>query len=176
MEKAGVMTQATEGAHDGWPLRWVVAILGPTALGACLTAFSPGTPAWELAARVPGLSWGLAALTVPALYIGLAYLGTAPAAGRMASAALGGLYASGLLLLGLVPAVAFLAATVTTPRAAQLVGALAFALAGLAGLQRFFATAFADEEGGVRRTMALIVWTAVTGGLGLHLYATVVLA
>ncbi len=117
------------------PTALLVAFGGPAAAGALLGLRAGAADALAQAGALPAVMAGTAALTLPALYIGASILGLVPAADVMARATLAALRATGLLLLGLAPALAFLIATLPSPSVALALVAAATAGAVLAGLR-----------------------------------------
>lgn len=147
--------------------RLALAAAGPLLLGGVLSA-RLGAPQPVLA--LPLIVAGLTAVTVPALYIGSAALGTAPAPGVIGAAVLRGLAALGAALCGLAVPLAFLVATSAAGTGAHL-GSLALIVATLFGLGALHRGMFAGQMESVARDALFLVWSLVALGIGARLFA-----
>lgn len=88
-----------------------LALAGPAAAGAAAGFRSGALETVRLGAALPATVIGVAVLTLPALYVATTYVGASPSLDRLSSAALAALRDAGIALLGLAPALLFLAAT-----------------------------------------------------------------
>lgn len=157
-----------EARRDLLPL-----VAGPASLGLCVGLRHGLGAALVFAVAMPAIWLGVAALTVPALYVGAAVAGVAPPAVRVAPAVGAGLRDAGVALLGVAPAALFLVATSADPAT---VHAIACGVAGLGaglGLWRVARRMLGQvSEEGVGRAVALGAgWAVVCVGIGGHLFA-----
>lgn len=147
------------------------ALAGPAALGVCVGLCLDPALAWIPAAALPAVVVGVTLLCVPTLYIGAAFAGVAPPP-RAVLAGVGRTLAdAGRVLAGLLPAVAFLAATASSPGTVRLLAFGATALAALVGLRVLYRRLFADRDGPTARLL-FGAWALVYLGIGLHLLVT----
>lgn len=147
------------------------AALGPIALGAVLGAPISATTALRQAAIVPAIVVGLAATTVPALYIATVATGSRLTAARLSGALGRGLEALGVVALGLVGPLAFLCATTRSPKLGVLLGAIALSIGAALGLGRMRAAMVRDAASPSATEASLfVVWGGVAAVLGARLY------
>jgi hypothetical protein len=144
----------------------LLALLGALVPAAILavTATSP-TPL----AAIPAVTFGVPAMTAPALYVALTWLGDAPPLRTVAGALARGLLAMALVQLGLAVPLGFLVTT-AGPDTAQALVAAAVALAGAVAMVAI------DDELGARsvtltRTATLWCWVAATVVIAVRMYA-----
>lgn len=161
------------GALAAWALG------GPLAMGITFAAtFTPGrgltTSAVDFALAWPMAIIGVSLLCAPTLYIAAAFAGVAPDPKRTAAAFAGTLGAIGRLLVGCLPAAAFLAAT-NPGSGALLLSVLVMAFAACVGLRGLYRRIFADDAR--PRTRALyLAWSVVYLAIGLYAYASLLSA
>jgi hypothetical protein len=144
--------------------------LGPIVIGACLALGHGNTLA--TAVRVPVVFAMVAAMMVPALYIGAALLGIAPSASKVATGVVAAFRSAGVAFLGLAPAVAFLVATESTDQSMSFLGQSVVLVGGLLALRTLYGAVF-DEC--LMRGKAMLLygaWALVSLGIGGHLYVT----
>lgn len=141
------------------------ALGGPACLGACLGLRFGLESAGVVALALPGILAGVTALTAPALYIGAAYLGVAPAPGVVLESLARGLRDAGLVLLGLTPTLALLTATATSTATVVAVGYAVVLLAVILGLRLLYRRLFADAPAGLALTL-YATWSLVAMGIG----------
>jgi hypothetical protein len=146
------------------------AALGPIALGAVLGAQISPWVALRQAALVPAIVVGLTAATVPALYIATVATGSRLTAATLARAVLRGLEGLGVVLLGLVGPLAFVASTSRYPKLAVLLGAVCIATAAALGLRRMRAAMTPDGSPSLVDGGLFVLWGAVAAVLGARLY------
>lgn len=147
------------------------AIAGPAALGACVGLSLDPALAWIPAAALPAVVIGVTLLCAPTLYIGAAFAGVAPPP-RVVVGGVGRTLAdAGRVLAGLLPAIAFLAATASSPGTVRLLALGATALAALVGLRVLYRRLFTDHDGPTARLL-FGTWALVYLGIGLHLLVT----
>ena len=142
---------------------------GPMLVGACFGLQTGLLEALEASVAVPAVLVGVALLMAPALYIGAAFLGVAPAARDAARAVGAALADAGLLMLGLVPAFAFLLATsgdVALFLLTHLVVLTSVAVALLALRRRLFA----GSGRPIASTALFLLWALVGLGIGERLF------
>jgi len=147
-----------------------IVALGPVVAGACLALGHGNTIA--TAVRVPVVFVVVAAMMVPALYIGAALLGIAPSARKVAGGVFTAFRSASLVLLGLAPAVAFMVASASEDQSMGLLGQGVVLIGGLMALRALYREVF-DECASRARAVALYgVWAVVSLGIGGHLYVT----
>ncbi len=149
-------------------------VLGPAAVGACLGMRFGLEPALTLALALPAILIGVTFATTPALYIGAAFAGIAPPAQELAGSVASGLRDAGLVYLGLTPAFLFLAASVTDPRAALLVGAMVIVLGAGLGLRLAYGRLFEGKGARFLSLPLFCAWAIVCVGIAAHLLGRVV--
>lgn len=118
------------------------AVGGPAALGAVLGLQLGPVFVVREAALLPLLTCGLAVAMMPALYIGLNLMATAPPPRAVITSVLRGLRAGGILLLGLAAPSAFLLGTTQSRWLVSWLGAAVLAAAMTAGLRVIHADLF----------------------------------
>ncbi len=159
--------------HPAALAAWAVG--GPLLMGAAFGAtFAPGR-GFDVAPADFALAWPMAIIGVsllcgPTLYIAAAFTGVAPDPRRTAVAFARTLGAVGKLLVGCLPAAAFLAATNPGPGVLVLSG-LVLAFAACIGLRGLYRRIFADDARA--RTRALYLgWSVIYLAIGLYAYAS----
>ncbi len=147
-----------------------LALAGPFVMGAVLGL--PGGPSHVMreALLLPAVVYGVTALMAPALYIGMALIGSSPPASYVARAISRGLRACGLVLAGLAPAAAFLLATADGNWAVWVFGTAAVAAAALLGVRRLFQELRHQEVRLGRALVLYTIWSLVSLGLGAHFF------
>jgi hypothetical protein len=151
--------------------RLALATAGPLLLGGVLSA-RLGAPAPMLA--LPLIVAGLTAVTVPALYIGSAAIGAAPAPSVIAGAVGRALAALGAALCGMAVPLAFLVATSSAGTGVAL-GSLALIAAALFALGTLHRGMFGGQLVSVSRDGLFVLWSAVALGIGARLYSDLAL-
>ncbi|WP_428265953.1 hypothetical protein [Haliangium sp.] len=160
--------RAPASPDPGWQRTLLAAVCGPVALGVILGLEVGPAAALLKAVALPGVLLAVAAVMVPALYIGATLAGVAPPALDMLSSLGRGFRACGLVMLGLAAPVVFLLATTSAPGVPVLLGACVTAAAVVTGLRVLFSDLFA---GATLRAMAgFAAWSVVALGIGLRLY------
>jgi hypothetical protein len=149
--------------------RALLAAAGPLLAGAILGLRSGPRAMLIMAAALPAIAFGAAALTTPALYAGSAVLGQQPSLRAVATAVGRCLLAFGLALLGLSPLALLVAATVTSPEGAS--GRVVFLLvvAGAVALRRLCG----EMPLGQRKLASVTLlagWVLVTAVIGGRLF------
>ncbi len=162
-------TRHEEAPPTPLPLTLLLAAAGPLAAGACLTLRLEPADIPLGAASLAAVILGLAALMLPGLYISTAFTGVAPPARHVLRAALDALGATGLLLLGLSPALAFLVATTTSWGAAFTLGHLVVGLASLIGLRTLYTRLFTPERA-LKALPVYLIWALITLVMGWRLF------
>ena len=157
------MTTAT----GPWLRRLPMAIAGPALVGAALGLPDGPAAVAARAALLPAIVLGVALIMLPALYIGAAFLGVAPSARSVVTAAGSALADTGTVFLGLAPALAFLVVASTRPASVELLGYLAVALAVVIGLRALYLRLFMERAARVVPLFAC--WAAVSVGIGARL-------
>ncbi|HEU5058558.1 MAG TPA: hypothetical protein VFU21_18625 [Kofleriaceae bacterium] len=150
------------------PSAALFALAGPVAIGAAIGQSLGPFAAAHHAIALPATIVGVAALVVPALYIGGALTGAAPPMGAFASAIGRALRALGVCLLGFTPPAAFLVATNPGVEAAELVGAGILAVAAAIALRTLYDQLFAGGRPLLHHKLLYGLWSALTliiGGL-----------
>ncbi|HEY3353621.1 MAG TPA: hypothetical protein VGQ83_10255 [Polyangia bacterium] len=151
------------------PRTLLVVLGGPALVGACLgLPFGLRALATE-AALVPAIVLGLAALMIPALYIGSSLLGIAPPAASVALAVGHALRVMGVALCGLTPPAAFLLATSCTPTVARLLAALVLGGAAICALRLLYHSMFVSRGTHLKVLPLFTAWAFVTGAIGARL-------
>lgn len=148
----------------------LAAAAGPAAIGAVLGMPRGGLAMASGAAILPGILLGVTLLMVPALYIATSLLGAAPPARETPRHLTRALGAMGIVLLGLAPPSAFLAATMGSAGTALALGALVTIGGTLIGLRRLFAGMFAEQRAGVLAVFACVAWSLVALVIGGRLF------
>lgn len=143
-------------------------VAGPAALGLVL-AVRDGTALTEVG-RLPLLWLGVAALMVPALYIGAALSGLSPSARDVVRAAVDGLSRGGGLLLGLAPGLLFLVVTSQEGAVARGLVGLCAVLGALSGLAVIFRRLFVAHDASILARFVFFGWSAVLLGIGTQLF------
>jgi hypothetical protein len=151
--------------------RIALAAAGPILLGGVLSA-----RLGEIAPLValPLIVAGLTALTIPALYIGSAAIGAAPAPDAIAASVGRALASLGAALCGLAVPLAFLVATSATGVGVGL-GSVALVVASLFGLGALYRGLFSGQPPSFLRDGLFGVWALVALGIGARLYADLAL-
>lgn len=153
--------------------RWrLLALAGPVAMGAIMGTKHGLGAIGSCALAVPASLLGVALLMAPVLYIGLTLLGAAPPAREVVQALVNALAACGVVLLGLCPAVLFVASSVPLHDGALLLGTLALMVAVLIGVRALFAALLRPARLWLRALPVIAVWTPVALGLGLYFLVT----
>lgn len=156
-------------------LAW--ALLGPAVVGAwvalrIIASDAPlggndGVLFGRLALGMPLAILGAAALTAPALYIGSAVMKVDARPRQMLHQIAVGLDGAGLVMLGLMPAVLFLGATISDPVIAALIAATALGGSIVFGVRLLFGRLYASTEERIKALPVYGAWAVVTLGIGL---------
>lgn len=153
-----------------------IVALGPVVVGACLALGHGHT--LESSARVPVVFVMVAAMMVPALYIGAAMLGVAPSASRVAEGVGAAFRSASVAFLGFAPAVAFLVATESADQSMGFLGQGVVLVGALLAMRTLYRVVFGgdarpDPIAAKTKVVALFaVWALVSIGIGGHLYVT----
>jgi hypothetical protein len=146
---------------------WAAALGGTTALGA-VAGMAHGTSGMLSGAlAVPAVVGGVTVLTLPALYIGSAFTGGAPAAAELLASAGRALRDLGVVALGLIPALIFLAATSEDPLASAWIGSGVLGLAALFGVRSLHQALGTGRR--LEARLLFLAWATLTVGLGARL-------
>ncbi len=150
-------------------LRVLLMIAGPTLVG--LTSLLSGHGSGTAALSLPALWVGVLFVMLPTLYIGAAILQVAPSASELGRAAVAALERSSVVFLGLVPALGFLVATSVEGVTAGLLTKGVVALGAVLGLGAFYRLVFTQREHRGRVLALFTVWSLVCLAIGAHLFA-----
>ena len=154
------------------PVDALLAAGGPMAVGAALGMIRGPLAVLPSVLAMPAVLAGVAAVMIPALYIGAALAGVAPPARDVAGAVARAFRACGVVMLGLTAPALFLLAT--THALATPLGGAVLAAGVLAGLRVLFGDLFAAPSPLV--ACAFGAWSLVAMALGTHLYIDFVIA
>ncbi len=176
MSTAALDTPAARPVNPAVLAAW--ALGGPALMGLVFTlTFEPGKglvgPEAGFVLAWPAAIVGVTLLCAPTLYIAAAFAGVAPDPQRTArgfAEALGGI---GRLLVGCLPATAFLAATNPGPLVV-LLGACVMFGAALVFLRGLYRRVFADDDR-PRARLLYAAWSVVFLAIGLYAYVSLVL-
>lgn len=147
----------------------LIAVAGPSAAGVAI-GMPLGTRQMLIhAAVVPGIVVGVTLFMIPALYIASTLAGVSPPADCVARAALCGLRSTGVLLLGLSPALLFLLSTTPVGFVSLLLIAAVLAAAAVAGMRALYKMLFDSAERAARSIPVFAAWAVVCFGLATHL-------
>lgn len=149
------------------------AVGGPALMGAGLALALDGgslTGPVTFAAAWPLAIIGVSLLCAPTLYIAAAFAGVAPDPQRTARAFAETLGGIGRLLVGCLPAAAFLAATAPGPRVLGL-GFLVMAFAACVGLRGLYGRIFGDDAR-PRTRLLYLGWSVIYLAIGLYTFAS----
>ena len=148
----------------------LVAVGGPLVLGATLGVPFGVRKILTDSVLLPGLVIGLTLMMAPALYIGMSLVGAAPPASRVGTAVGRALRAGGIVMAGLSPATAFLLSTTLSHAFVYVFGVLAVGGATLAALRALWGELVTEPDKRLRAIPVFGIWSAVSLGLGLHLF------
>jgi hypothetical protein len=149
---------------------------GPLVLGATLHLSSGWRAALHGAVGLAGTIGVVALIMLPTLYIGGSVLGVLPGATRTTAAALRGLRAFGIVLLGLAPPAAFLLATGVVAETVLVLGALVLVGAMLCGMAVLYGDLTqAQVDMPLRFPAFFFAWAIVGCGIGARLFVEHVL-
>jgi len=147
----------------------LLAIAGPAAAGAAVGMPLGTKQLLAHAIAVPGIIVGVTVFMIPALYIATTLAGVSPPAARVARAALGGLRSTGVLLLGVSPALLFLLITTPVGFLSLLLIGTVLAGAAVVGMRALYSLLF-DGTGSPARSIPVFAgWSLVCLGLATHL-------
>jgi len=146
----------------------LLTLAGPLAVGAIMGTKHGVLSVGLCALLVPASIFGVALIMAPVLYIGLTLLGAAPSARAVGEAMLGALKASGLVMLGLSPALISLSSSVPSEASSLVLGTLALMVAVLIGVRALFGKLLGPARSWLRALPVVAVWTPVALGLGLY--------
>lgn len=180
--KSAALDSTAEPSAGRPLLAW--ALLGPAVIGAwiALRVGLSDVPVGDggvgtfarLALGVPLAIVGAAVLTAPALYIGSAFVNVSLRPGAMLREIAVGLDGAGLVMLGLMPAVLFLGATISDPIVASAIASMALAGAVVFGVRLLFGRLYPTGIERVKAIPVYVCWAAVSLGIGAMLLARVV--
>ncbi|ACY12912.1 hypothetical protein [Haliangium ochraceum] len=157
-----------------WRDMLLATLAGPVALGAVLGLEVGPLTALLKSLALPAVLLGVAAVMVPALYVGATLTGAAPPAHLLVRSLGRGFRACGLVMLGLVAPALFLLATTQALGVAALVGTAATAAGVLIGLRVLFTDLFRGRS--TVAIAAFALWSLVALGIGLRLFVEFVAA
>lgn len=143
-----------------WPSRGLaVAIGGPTLIGALIGLGTGGglAGAVQHGFTLTAIIVGVAALTLPALYVGAAMNGLAPPLRDAARASQAAMVDAGIVMLGLAPVLAFFALTASSGATVLVLVHLLLAIGLLIPMQALYVRVFADAD---RQHVALSLFAA----------------
>ena len=149
---------------------WLLAAAGPLAIGAIVGAQGGALAIAQRSVTLPLILLGVAAVMLPALYIGTSLIGAAPPARDVAAAFGRGFRACGVSLLGLAAPAAFLLATSRSDAMGVALGALITAVGAFAGLRVISGDLFSETRDAFLVRCVFGVWALVSLGIGLRLY------
>ncbi|MFN3199809.1 MAG: hypothetical protein ACE366_15510 [Bradymonadia bacterium] len=157
--------------------RIAAGVCGAALVGATLGMGGGPMSSLALAAALPAIWLGVAALTAPALYIGSAFVGVAPAPSRIFGALKRGLADTGLVLLGLAPALLLMSATSGERMARELLSLATIVFGAVLGLWMVYPRLFGPMETSPEaddiirwRSRGLWVgWSVICLGIGAHM-------
>ena len=150
------------------PSAALLAVAGPVAFGIAIGLPVGPFAAARQAIALPATIFGVAALVVPALYIGGALAGVAPPVREFAGSVGAALRALGVCLLGFTPPAAFLIATNPGAEAAGLIGACTLAVSAAVALRALYERLFQPGRPHLHHALLYTAWSALTlliGGL-----------
>ncbi len=144
---------------------------GPAAVGACMGMYYGAGALLEKALTLPAVLLGVTLLMIPALYIGAALLGVAPSARSVMRASLHALHDTGIIFLGLTPALAFLVATSSNSLTVYILGQLTAATGAILALRALYLRLFANRGERPSKLMVpvYLAWSMVCLGIGWQL-------
>jgi hypothetical protein len=158
------------------PRAALAALAAAGVLVPALILAATGGPPYLLAA-VPAVTFGIPALTAPALYVGITLVGGAPPLLAVVRAIGRTLLALAIMQLGLAVPAAFLVAT-ASPATADAIVALAVAMASAVAVIRLRAELTPDDGVGPAPDLARVavewIWVAATIAIVARTYADVV--
>lgn len=155
-------------------LSW--ALLGPAVVGAwiALRLTVSNLPFADfpslllrLALGLPLAILGAAILTAPALYIGSAFMKVKARPSAMLKQIAIGLDGAGLVMLGLMPAVLFLGATLSDPVVATLIASAALGGSVIFGVRLLFGRLYESGDDRLKALPVYGAWAVVSLGIGL---------
>lgn len=147
----------------------LIAVAGPAAAGAAVGLPLGTRQMLAHAAAVPGIIVGVTVFMIPALYIATTLAGVSPPAARVGRAALGGLRSTGILLLGISPALLFLLTTTPVGLLSLLLIAVVLLGSALIGLRALYSLLFDGAASHARSIPVFAGWSLVCLGLATHL-------
>jgi hypothetical protein len=139
-------------------------VAGPALVGAALGLSGGAAQAATQAITTPAIILGVAALMLPALYIGAAFLGVAPGARVVAQSSVAALADMGIVLLGLAAPLLFLVAASTHDASVRLLGVMTLGLGLLLGFRSLYMRLF--EQRSLRAWLLFTAWAIVSAGIG----------
>jgi len=159
---------ATAPLSLGVSARTVVPIVaGPALVGAALGLPGGAVQAATQAVTTPVIILGVAALMLPALYIGAAFLGVAPSARVVAQSSVAALADMGTVLSGLAAPLLFLVAASTQDASLRVLGVMTLGVGLILGFRGLFLRIF--EQRSLRALLLFTVWAIVSAGIGAQL-------
>jgi hypothetical protein len=150
------------------PVSVAIAAAGPTALGAIIS-LRLANPAPAIA--IPAVVLGVAAATLPALYIATAVTGAAPPLDHVARAVGRALFALGLAALGLAAPLLFLTTTTTDAGAAYGLTSVALVTALAIGLRVLHRELWGPGLRTIALDLTFLAWAVSALIIGARLYA-----
>lgn len=149
----------------------LAAAAGTAALGAAVSSAAGPLAAIAGGISLAGVTFGVALLMVPTLYVGSSLIGQRPSMATIFSGAIDALGRAGGVALGLSPALLFLVATTIDPGTAAALAHLAVAGCITLGLVAFHRATFEDHERPLGLGLGLyLVWSLIGLGIGWRLW------
>ena len=156
-----------EIAHSRLAVPLGLAALGPIAVGAIVAVrFGDATPL----AAAPAITFGVLAVTSPALYIATAAVGDAPPLGQMVRALATALAAFGVALAGLILPAMFLAWSSVDPMTTVVIASGALVVAAMLAARRFSIELAVGRAPSMTRGAVFAGWAVATLGLAAKLW------
>jgi hypothetical protein len=146
-----------------------VTAAGPFALGVAVGLGSSLSAVLIGSLSLPAVLLGVALLLVPALYIVAALTGVAPPAREMLAQTAAAMRSGSIVLLGLAPALAFLATSSADKSIAPVLAMGALGCGALLGFRDLYRRMFTDLDEHQRALSVFVAWALVASGIGAKL-------
>lgn len=160
------------GSSARFAVSLLLIFIGPAAIGAALGLTEGPTILISRAAALPAVIVGVAALMLPALYIGSAFLGVAPKARAVARSSKEALKDMGIIFLGLAPPLIFLVAASMEGSTVRLLGSLVVGLGVALGLRALYVRLF--DRRSFKAVGLFAGWSLVCVGIGAQLFMRII--
>lgn len=160
------MATITERVHS--PARSVLLIIGgPALVGAALGLATSLGAALTRALLTPAIIVGVAALMLPALYIGAAFFGVAPRASAVVRSSVAALADMGVVFIGLAAPLFFLVAASTQKTSVHILGVMVLGLGLVLGFRALYVRLF--DQRSLRALALFTLWALISSGIGSQL-------